>query len=220
MDKSWVLYALRATFEESEIRNEILKSVAVGANLGPTLIGSEELQSYLSSLDLRHAHVFTMTNDPDLETAETHFIGAVLAHPILYLFDPAKGSEIYEAYIVSDIINYFDGQIAVEWITPSNGACQRSSRDVFCQTWSLLMLRDFLTGNSLDFGKNRYSYLLKFIQDHFPILEHRLRENYRYEILHNPALVDGFKNPRKIRKHHLAIDPVEVVSKMTVRDLL
>jgi hypothetical protein len=150
---SWVLYALRELMTYEDIRNTILLEQLYNDkklyHLGHTY--SYVIQDDLSQIkkDLKKIPknkitVFTASNivPDDVVNPETHF-QSYIVNPMkkkLTVIDPAMSfEEAYHREISNQlIIPHFENLGYEIYLLPNH--CQKSTRDVYCQTWTLYLL--------------------------------------------------------------------------------
>lgn len=167
---SWITFALRSLMTYGDIRNRILTQQLEKTNkldifdLGETFPYLEkkdkpEVEEYLSQLSKDKISIFTASNfvDPsDNKDLETHF-QSFIYHPIqkkLYIIDPALhfGSEYQREIANQVIIPYFIKNYGLNEkndIKLVSNYCQMSTRDVFCQTWTLILLLREISKNNI-----------------------------------------------------------------------
>ena len=157
---SWLTYSLRELMTYDDIRNSILRKYLVRLDLyhlGSTFSYLEKedqpiLEKYLETLPENKISLFTASNfvDPlikeEKEEPETHF-QSYIYDPLdkkLYVLDPAKsfGEESQRQITNQIIVPYFLSKrnLTQQDIILVPNYCQVSNRDVFCQTWSLILL--------------------------------------------------------------------------------
>ena len=178
--------------------------------------------------------VFTASNQAeDTAEPETHYqtfyLDNVTKH--LYMIDPSRKNNadgIYTPFIARDTIQPFYEQhgYVCKFIEMTNPA-QSTSRDVFCQSWSLYILVNFLQDglHTVHIPRNqleRYSVLLNFYQviiDDIPTLQKELRKEYVSELQANKNLV--LINGTNTDYNYLQkMDPVSLLFQMQAEDIL
>lgn len=166
----------------------------------------KEIEAYLEYIiTLNDIVVFTATNvQQHNKDNETHFQSFIVDNDNkkTYVIDPAfdKNEEnfigIYYAEITHDVIKPFlvSKGYTVTFVRLERPA-QSTTNDVFCQSWSLLMLLDLLENNNYN-NENleieipskkilRYNKILRFYKDIFktmPELQDNLQEEYNGSI--------------------------------------
>jgi hypothetical protein len=178
--------------------------------------------------------VFTATNvqqhDKDIET---HFQSFIIDNnkKNIYIIDPAfnKNGErfvgIYYAEVTHEVIKPFfeENGYEVNFVHLSKPA-QTTTDDVFCQSWSLLILLNLL--DNKNYEKNveftipskkidKYNMLLEFYKtvfNHMPDLRANLKEEYEGSI--NDS---GFN--KKEREVLLTYDPFDLLISMKKTDI-
>lgn len=191
---SWVLYGLRISIGDTNIRNRIIQCYLDKEEINDILLGKtytnfkendvknmiKDLKRFQKNKKYKDRIIlFTASNLPDSETLETHYQSYIIDNKNnqLYMIDPARkpdGSGIYAPYISDNTIKplFKESKYKVQWIKTTD-ACQINENDVFCQTWSLLLQLNSLVNliNKKDMKikipKNqdeKYKLLLKFYQ--------------------------------------------------------
>jgi hypothetical protein len=172
---SWVIYSIRRTIGEADVRNELLSHYLPKDSkrvLGPTFVliykgkKSEEdqqrkyyaeIEKYLDKItkptQKGKTFLFTVANPPSLEgPPETHYQTVVVVNsdsPSATFIDPAHlpdGKEgIYAPYAVTDCVRPFLERkgYSTQWL-PVTHAAQTDEEDVFCQSWSLYLLKEHI----------------------------------------------------------------------------
>ena len=169
---------------------------------------NKEIENYLKhAIKLKGIVVFTATNvQQDDNDIETHFQSYIIdnKNKKIYVIDPAfnKNGErfvgIYYAEVTHEVIKPFleAKGYEVNFVHLTKPA-QTTTDDVFCQSWSLLILLNLLDDNNYE--KNvefnipskkieKYNMLLTFyktIFNHMP----ELRENLKFE--YNGSIIDA-----------------------------
>lgn len=179
-----ILEALREFVGYSDIRQYIIKMALgdIDVIIGETFSDGNlsKLKAYLKKiLKIQGIILFTATNIPNKETYESHYQTYILDNnnKLLLSIDPAirpSGNYgIYGPHISTDIIiPFFDKKgYITKWVLPTN-TCQTNIRDVFCQTWSLILqidtLKQYLNGIKVPrpqipkLQAKRYTLLLNF----------------------------------------------------------
>jgi hypothetical protein len=246
---SWVLYSIREIVGISSLRNDILKAfinddIMNQIEFGNTF-GAEskpvELQEFLESkirqqTNRKRFFIFSGINRP--RSGETHYQGFIIDYreKILYIADPAMtrdGPGIYKPFLAQQQVIpffkrfHFDSQFIL-----TSHPCQTSSQDVFCQSWSLYIMIQFLNniGHIIPIPQSqiqRYGILLRFykdiserVSDFCPIL----REYYLRNVSRHRSLVHGISSvqERKQRRNlYKSIDPCLVLQEnMESKDMV
>jgi len=182
--------------------------------------------------------VFTATNiQRDPLDMETHFQSYIVNNILkkIFIVDPAfdKTKEgkagIYMAEVSTEVvIPFFEKHGYQSHFIDLSSPAQVCDGDVFCQSWSLLILLNKLRNNEFlhDYSFeipgaqiDKYDMLLQFYQQIFtdlPELGDNLRTEYEAEITN----VRGPNAPTKLQKEGmLKIDPVELLLSMTKEDM-
>jgi len=242
---SWVLYVIREIVGISTLRNNILEAFinehsqvefgkTFGADSRPI-----ELQKFLENKIRQQGRgkrffVFSGINRP--RSGETHYQGFIIDYKnrILYIADPAwkgDGPGIYKPFLaLEQVIPFFKkNNFNCQFILTSY-PCQTSPEDVFCQSWSLYLMIEFLNniGHIIQIPPSqiqRYGILLKFYQDisgrvadFCPLL----REYYLNIVSRHRSLVQGIDSPhqrKQIRNLYKSIDPCIVLRQMAPKDM-
>jgi len=221
---SWLLHSIKILLGDESIRRYIILNTI--PNLKHTLTKDirtfspfikknktrqdkyKSIEKYLNYVvKLDSIIVFTATNIQQHEDDnETHFQSFIVDNDnkIVYVVDPAfdKNKEdyigIYYAEVTHEMIKpYFESKnYSVNFIHLERPA-QSTKNDVFCQSWSLLILLELLENNKYKYKKSdleikipklkleRYKKLLDFYKAIFktmPELQENLREEYKGSI--------------------------------------
>lgn len=197
-----LLMSLRSTLEIPLLRNQILESQLGDSFIYdeiPLEITSEgnytypRLFKYLINNIFKNdnkIHVFSLNNRISKKDNQTHFQTFIVdnINKDVYAIDPArtnKGPGIYAAWVGEELENQLKnptlaiskknseklGLYNFQWVVP-NRACQRTNRDVFCQSWSLLLQLNFIQNNygfnlTIPSKKNDlYKLLLSFYSEY------------------------------------------------------
>jgi hypothetical protein len=237
---SWVLYAVRATFEEESTRNNILKLFLLDnpyIEYGRTFTGEydeRELYDYIRNVARQRDNIvlFTASNLPDIVSGETHFQTFIMdnRYKKVWIIDPARntdGSEgIYDPIIGKSLIRTFTKNgFKVEWFTTLGSTCQINEKDVFCQSWSLyLQIRLVLDGEvfiPLD-DIERYQLLLDFYQylTHFDFFCTSLNHNYQEAIKNDLKVGYSRSWQEEVKYSYLKYYPCQILQSMTVGEML
>lgn len=237
---SWVLYALRATYEREEIRNLILanelKTLGNNVVYGKTFSNEyklPDLKNYLQQVIKtpdNKIYLFTVSNRPDLKSSETHYQTFIVLKYIkkIYAIDPARtkeGEGIYAPHAGNYILEYFKKNgFETAW-NPVEHACQVITDDVFCQTWSLLlqleMVKKIVSNETLTVcipmsQDKKYELLLRFYKNNslkYPNICVALKEEYNISVNSNTDLTNSQKT------FLLGMDPCPILMEMNYRDM-
>lgn len=239
---SWTLHALKSLLGLKTVRNKVITYFyptienLAKAETFDAFQPPDALLAYCAKIMHCQPYVvFTASNQADAaaEVAETHYQSFYLdnVQKHLYMIDPSrknKADGIYTPFIARNTIQPFFTQhgYLCEFIEMTNPA-QSNTRDVFCQSWSLYILVNFLQDglHTVPIPRNqltRYTILLNFYQviiDDIPTLQKELQKEYVSELQANKALIltDGTETDYQ---HLLTIDPVSLLWKMQADDLL
>jgi hypothetical protein len=236
---SWTLHAMKSLLGLKTVRKKILKyfcPTIKNLNLAETFDAFQPTSELLAYCDaIRHSHpyvVFTASNcAEDTVEPETHYQAFYLdnINKQLYMIDPARKNNadgIYTPFIALDTIQPFYEQhgYTCQFIEMTHPA-QSSTRDVFCQSWTLYILiyvlqhiqkTVFIPKKQLD----RYAVLLDFYQMllHIPTLSQLLVKEYVAELTANKQVIlaDGTASDYK---HLLSMDPVSLLMQMQKEDM-
>ena len=204
--RSWVLYALRRVMGYEDVRAKILKEYlknVPGITIGRTFSTSENtlediFRYVISLLDTPGTTLFTSANLVPTKEALKHVQGVFETHyqtfllnptqKTLRMIDPARPSAstpgIYNAGISQHLEMFLTRLGFTCTFANIQGACQRSSADVFCQSWSLLLqIYEVLNtpGKKTripDDKKQRYTLLMNFYHTITPIICQDLIKEY------------------------------------------
>lgn len=172
-----LLMSLRSALEIPLLRNQILESQLGDSFIYdkiPLEITSQgnytytRLFNYLINNIFKNdnkIHVFSLNNRISKKDNQTHFQSFIVdnINKDVYAIDPArtnKGTGIYVGWVGEELENQLKnptlaiskknseklGLYKFQWVVP-NRACQRNKRDVFCQSWSLLLQLNFIQNN-------------------------------------------------------------------------
>jgi hypothetical protein len=174
---SWLVSSLRDLMTEENVRNKIMsKELKKIYDIKSFVFGKsysylekkhqEEVEKYLSKLSKNKISIFTASNyvdpkiDPDLETHFQSFIYYPLQKK-LYIIDPAiHFGTVYQREIANQvIIPYFIQNYGLnekdDMIYVYN-YCQLSTKDIYCQTWTLItLLQELFEQKGLQFIKTQ-----------------------------------------------------------------
>lgn len=243
---SWVLYSIRQIMGLTSLRNEIVETLLPNSPIecGPTF-GSDstpaELQAFLHErLTRPHNHqkpwlLFTAINRP--QSGETHYQGFLvdIRHQKMYIADPAytrQGPGIYKPFIAQQqVIPWMEQHHITSEFIPTTHPCQTSEDDVFCQSWTLYLLIEFVRNSFQTVSippsqKRRYSILLQFykkLAHTIPSFCPLLQEYYVSNVSRHRSLVREITCPKErkqIRTYYKTIDPCHVLlHQMKTKDM-
>jgi len=270
---SWVLYSIRRTIGEEDVRNAILKKL-VPANpkriYGKTFVvfidenkplESQQTAYYkriLKYLDTITGPKYkdmqvciTIANFPakveldtdtesdannDTPLYETHYITLIInndvsSRNVIYM-DPARTPSgdigIYESLVIPDVLHkYFETKKYVEQYKQVTAAAQTTYDDVFCQSWSLYLMKETLLGKDTieipSSKKARYELLLSFWKEANKsiLFQTVLREDFTslIDIDIAESLSNDSNKNKLILSFYRAFDPVEFLASMTPNDV-
>lgn len=244
---SWVLDALRRVFGYEDMRNLILraklgKKVAYGKTFGAEH-KVRQLKDYLKKVvvadDACRLLLFTASNRA--LRGETHYQGFVVDYQKkqLWVVDPASvrgGEGIYASYVARDVVMpFFQAHGWETGFVRLSNACQATTDDVFCQTWSLWLMvrvaRQLLSKKKLttiSVPKKltlRYRALLRFYKEGLKVegVCEELQATYRDTIRRSRVLVEHLPTKKEkdtVRRYYLAVDPCVEVVRMNEADLM
>lgn len=245
---SWVLDALRRVFGYEDIRNLILQAKLGGRVAYGKTFGAEhkekQLKDYLKKLLVgkkKHRLLLFTASNRALR-GETHYQGFVVDYEEkhLWVVDPAsvKGKEgIYASFVAREVVvPFFQAQGWETGFVRLSSACQATTDDVFCQTWTLWLLvrvaRALLTGKKklgvIRVPKKltlRHKALLRFYKECLKVegVCEELQATYRDTIRRSTVLVrhlSSKKEKEEVRRFYLAVDPCDAVARMNELDLM
>jgi len=219
---SWILFSIREVIGYADIRKQIILHWLTEKNIinvnkeiitiNPERKDDSEVVKLCTQIigdtnPINNLFIFTGTNLPDPRTKETHYNIFIIDKSIkkLYIIDPAsklvkRGRSyiakegIYSPYLANDtIIPFFEKYRYTHTFIASQNAAQTNIGDVFCQSWTLLMLKLFLDNDNpqkemIDIPKKqekKYQLLLdfyKYILTNFPSIQPILNTQYQYNI--------------------------------------
>jgi len=238
---SWTLHALKSLLGLKTVRNKIIKKFypliknITKAETFDAFQSPEALLAYCAEIMHYQPYVvFTASNQAEATAEpETHYqtfyLDNVTKH--LYMIDPSrknKADGIYTPFIARNTIQPFYEQhgYVCEFIEMTNPA-QSSERDVFCQSWSLYILLNFLQDglHAVPIPRKqleRYTVLLNFYQviiTDIPSLKKELTKEYVSELEANKKIIltDGTEADYQ---YLLAMDPVSLLWQMQAADML
>jgi hypothetical protein len=238
---SWTLHALKSLLGLKTVRNKIIKKFypliknITKAETFDAFQSPEALVSYCAEIMHYQPYVvFTASNQAEATAEpETHYQTFYLDNvtKYLYMIDPSrknKADGIYTPFIARNTIQPFYEQqgYVCEFIEMTNPA-QSSERDVFCQSWSLYILLNFLQDglHAVPIPRKqleRYAVLLNFYQviiTDIPSLKKELIKEYVSELEANKNLIltDGTEADYQ---YLLTMDPVSLLWQMQAADML
>ena len=245
---SWVIYSIREVMGLSAVRNAILRHYLRGddVTLGKTF-GAEDrrasLLRYISTVTRpgrRRYTIFTAINPP-LE-GETHYQSFIADHDtrILYMIDPSRTHRqrdgIYTPFAARETIApYFEARGWTTRFIRVTHACQTSPDDVFCQSWTLVLLirvmQKLVEGDDDPIIRipssqdQRYGMLLDFYKDCIRSVQMvcpTLQEIFTDHATHSSLVTEGARSKAdktRIRSRLRRQDPCRVVMEMTPGDL-
>lgn len=245
---SWVLYSIREVMGLADIRREVLHALLPTSTRGLVELGEtfgseskpEDLTSYLKATTTTQARpqklerrylVFSGINRA--QHGETHYQGFIVdrAEKKIYIADPAwLGTQpgIYKPFLAQQqVIPFYSARgYASEFIRTTH-PCQTSTDDVFCQSWTLYLMMEFLKRKVSNASPipippstiRRYGILLKFyrsVLERVPQASEDLHSTYLYHIGRHRSLVVGISSPneRKTRRDIFrSVDPIRLLTK-------
>jgi hypothetical protein len=197
----------------------------------------KEIEKYLTSIEKlkKDIIVFTATNvQQDENDNETHFQSFIVDNKkkTLYIIDPAYDKTddnfmgIYYAEISHELIKpFFENKgYTIHFVQLSKPA-QTTTDDVFCQTWSLLILLQVLNNNDYEENKeykmpskqiDKYDIILEFYKKIFtnmPELIGNLDSEYT-------GTINDLNIEEKGKKQLLAYKPFDLLISMTKNDMV
>ena len=245
----WLLLALREAMGDPVVRNAILEhdlGRPRGVEFGQTFeygFTLKQLEKYLQTIVAKtglHYLLFTAQNLPDKRSRETHYQTYIVDYrrKNVWVIDPARtptGKGIYFPYISENVvIPFFEEHGWTTAFSPTSSACQKGTRDVFCQSWSLYLqiefMRMLLSNGSVQTlqipgrKEDRYQLLLAFFQKAFALQSvcDQVVVSYTHLIKTHPDLVreaSTAQERKSIRDSYLRLDPCRQLQNMTVQDL-
>jgi len=238
---SWTLHAIKSLLGLKTVRNKVIKKFIPdikNINKSETFDAfqsPEVLLAYCEEIMYYKPYVvFTASNQAELTAEpETHYQAFYLdnVQKRLYMIDPSRKKNadgIYTPFIARDTIQLFYEQqgYVCEFIEMTNPA-QSTSRDVFCQSWSLYILVKFLKDglSTVSIPRKqieRYTILLNFYQaiiNDLPTLQKELKNEYVSELNANKLLIlaDGTEADYQ---YLLTIEPVSLLRQMQAEDMM
>lgn len=200
----------------------------------------KEIRDYCTEvMQLEKFVVFTATNIEEYQEygkdSETHYQTFIVDNnnKVLYVIDPAKkNGKAYGIYIpqvaIEIIMPFFEENeyetkfVKLKFPAQTNNSLEEA--DIFCQSWSLYILIEFLKDNNKDdliniainipkSQKERYDILLKFFKDLFssiPTLQSDLKRIFERELQE--------EKPDKY-KRFINIDPYALLMDMKTSEM-
>lgn len=239
---SWTLHAMKSLLGLKTVRNKVIKNfypVIKNNAKSKTFDAFQSIETLLSYCsEIMHYQpyvVFTASNQAEEDTTEpethyqTFYLDNVQKH--LYMIDPARKKNkdgIYTPFIARDTIKPFYEQqgYTCEFIELTNPA-QSSTMDVFCQSWSLYILINFLKEgfHTVSIPKKqleRYNILLNFykmIINNIPTLHKEFKKEYVTELQANKNIIltDGTEADYQ---YLITMDPVSLLLQMQADDMI
>lgn len=227
---SWVLYALRAVLGYEHVRTAVLKRY-VGhlpdVTIGRTFAGVyryRDLTGYIRAQLQTPGRVLMTASNTGRHvntSTETHYQTFIIntRTRVVTAIDPARrprGRGIYRSIITEDVVAPVatEAGFSVAWLETTN-TCQVNKDDVFCQSWSLLLLIVAMLDPDLVVlvpraQVDKYADLLSFYKDIMELSTvcDELRQEYTEAIAHHPD-----------RTSLACIDPCRVVRTMAPTDI-
>lgn len=243
---SWVLYSIREILGIDSLRNQILASFIKKEYLDQITLGRtfgsdskfQQMQSYLQDLIIHQINkrytIFTGINRP--QYGETHYQGFIVdqLRKILYIADPAytrNGPGIYKPYLAElQVIPLFKKQKYQTVYIPLTNPCQMDMDDVFCQSWTLYIMIEFInhrfeTVRIPESAHERYHILKKFYKkilkscpDFCPLLQ----EYYLYNVSKHRSVVSHISNTqqrKEFRNELKSVDPCKILSQIKTKNI-
>ena len=259
---SWIIYSIRRTMGEWDVRNEILKA-ALPADpkriLGSTFVllynadkplepqinaYNAKIKKYIDTITHKSKKgktiLFTVANPPSDEGApETHYQTVIVKNtdaPTAIFIDPAHrsdGSEgIYSPMAINDTVKpHLEAKgYTTSWL-PVYQAAQTDEKDVFCQSWSLYLLKEGILhpDSPVEIPKkvrDRYEILLNFWKQaaSLPLFCSVLASDYTHVVENDliEQLTEAGKNEKSISEivdYYKSFNPCTFIQTMTVADI-
>jgi hypothetical protein len=178
--------------------------------------------------------VFTATNvQQDINDNETHFQSFIVDNnkKQIYIIDPAfdktddNFTGIYYAEVTHELVKPFfeENKYNINFVHLSKPA-QTVTNDVFCQSWSLLILLQILNNNDYEKNKeyempskilDKYNIILNFYKKIFidmPDLQENLTEEYK-------GVIEDLLIDKDEKTELLSYDPFDLLISMTKNDM-
>ena len=262
----WTIFAVREVMGLSDIRNLVLKTALVKADVdtedaeaiefGPTFgydtnlkKKKTEILEYLQHV-VRESNftvkftIFTMSNFQEYDN-ETHYQGFIAdnEHKHMYIMDPAmtkEGPGIYTPIISLELVIPFLETSGWTWaFVVGSKAFQTDTGDVFCQSWSLWMMKkvlmDLVVKRREKIRKisqimvptnpeKKFEILVRFYKECSQIPEfcRVLQEVYNELIKTRKEIVDGVdkKHHKEERAKFYGVSACSALSHLTPEDLV
>lgn len=262
----WTIFAVREVMGLSEIRNLVLKTALIKADVdnedaeaiefGPTFgydtnlkKKKTEILEYLQHVVMESNFtvkftIFTMSNFQEYDN-ETHYQGFIAdhGHKHMYIMDPAmtkEGPGIYTPIISLELVIPFLEKSSWTWeFVVGSKAFQTDTGDVFCQSWSLWMMKkvlmDLVVKRREKIRKmsqimvptnpeKKFEILVRFYKEcsHIPEFCQVLQEIYNELIKTRKEIVEGVdKNHHKEeRAKFYGVSACSALSHLTPEDLV
>jgi hypothetical protein len=241
----WVSYSLRQAMGDPELRNKILQYYIghiPGITYGKTFDSYYKLSDLTSYLEIvantPGITLFTATNliDPKAKYHETHFQTFIVSNitKTVVTIDPAmkpSGEEgIYTPFITLETIKpFFESKGYIVNPVSVKNVCQKTDKDVFCQSWSLYLQIETIKRNTGQIPipskqGDKYDLLLKFFKGLIPIpgFCDTLKKVYMNEIMTNKDFVNGTPQHlhKALRSAYIAQNPCQILNDMTLVDMM
>lgn len=257
---SWIIYSIRRTIGEEDVRNLILKTVLPrdpNRVLGKTFVLfynteknlDEQIAAYYTNVKVYLSEfieknkgktlLFTIANAPSEGTPETHYQTVILRNtesPTAIFIDPARKSDgsngIYEPWAINNCVKPFleENGFTTSWL-PVSQAPQTSKMDVFCQSWSLYLLKEAVLhpGSTIIIPKGQ--------QERYALLDNFWKEASQIELFCEVLTIDraavlntelkdilienehSTKNIQAILNYHKSFDPCTFIQSMKATDI-
>lgn len=231
---SWVMVAVRATIGYDEVRKRILTSQPCSSEIRCVeVIVDVPIENYIRIVEEMIAKcpsnevLFTLV-EPAVLDSPSHYVALVINknEHTAKVFDPAFGCDLdiaqYDTTALQDHLypelerrGYAFSYITPKYACQNNTKCSEDEVDVYCQTWSLIFLRNYICHEqapSIKSRAKRYQLLLDFFHEVFADADNRalLESEYR-DIIKNPA--------NNTSKKWLKIDPYAYLMSAVPQDL-
>jgi hypothetical protein len=241
----WVSYSLRQAMGDPELRNTILQYYIghiPGITYGKTFDSYYKLSDLTRYLEIvantPGITLFTATNliDPKAKYHETHFQTFIVSNirKTVVTIDPAmkpNGEEgIYTPYITLEVIKpFFESKGYTVHPVSVKNVCQKTDKDVFCQSWSLYLQIEAIKRDTAQIPipskqGDKYTLLLSFFKDLISIPEFcdTLNKVYTNEIMTNKDFVSGTPQHlhKALRAAYIARNPCQILNDMTSVDMM
>lgn len=249
---SWLLYSIRVVMGMEEVRKKIIiagypkiKNKRLIRTFDafqqyetpPFTDKKEEIIAYCKQISVcKKPVVFTASNiQTDVEDEETHYQTFIVNNQqkIVYVINPSWDKNapnqygIYEPEIAYRVIQPFFENLRydVKYIELSNPA-QETTEDVFCQTWSLMILLDILNRGPRvvvvpKLQSEKYKLLLSFYQNVFqeiPMAAAELNDVYAKTVRENARII---REEGGIDSKHIdSICAMDLLFSMTPKEMI